>query len=129
MGTTAESYRVKLLLDEMYAPAIAQQLRNQKYNVDAIAVAERKDLIGLSDKELFRQAQIELRTLVTENVGDFLPLIQHYQINEQNHHGIIFTSNRRFPRSQPATTSKLIKSLARHVSNRQGHESSIHWLQ
>jgi predicted nuclease of predicted toxin-antitoxin system len=56
---------LKLLLDEMYAAAVAEQLRRRDH--DVIAVAERADLRGSTDEDLLAWARIEDRALVTDN--------------------------------------------------------------
>ncbi|MGD0604661.1 MAG: DUF5615 family PIN-like protein [Streptosporangiaceae bacterium] len=62
-----------LLLDEMFAPAIAAELRELGH--DVIAVADRSDLRSKSDEEIFSWASAEKRWLLTENVKDFRPLM------------------------------------------------------
>ncbi len=63
---------MRLLLDEMFPPAVARALREQGH--DVVAVLEVTDLVGASDVELFSWAQQERRAIVTENVADFLAL-------------------------------------------------------
>src|SRR5947207_419898 len=64
---------VKLLLDEMFSPAIAADLRERGH--DVIAVADRPDLRAKSDEEIFAWASAEARWLLTENVKDFRPIM------------------------------------------------------
>jgi len=68
---------LKLLLDEMYTAAVAEQLRQRDH--DVIAVAERTDLRGTPDEDLLAWAQTEDRALVTDNQRDFIP-IHHSRI-------------------------------------------------
>ncbi len=72
MGHPTAPPRLKLLLDEMFPAAIARALRSDGY--DVIAVQEDNDLRESSDPALFATAQRLERTIVTENVKDFLPL-------------------------------------------------------
>jgi len=58
---------VKLLLDEMWPPIIAAELRRRGHEV--IAVAERAELHGQPDEVVFAAAQAEGRTLLTENAA------------------------------------------------------------
>ena len=60
---------VRLLLDEMFSPAIAAGLRERGH--DVIAVADRPDLRAKSDEEIFAWASAEARWLLNENVKDF----------------------------------------------------------
>lgn len=99
---------MKLLLDEMYAPVIAQELRVRGHDV-AVAV-EREDLAGKSDDDLFAAAQAERRAVMTENVRDFLPLARAWQLREP-HWGLLLTTNRRHPRAQPGTVGRLVTAL------------------
>gem|GEM_PF-4445081 len=63
---------VRLLLDEMWSPDIAEQVRRRGH--DVIAVAETMDLRGLPDDLIFAIAQRNGYAIVTENVIDFRPL-------------------------------------------------------
>ncbi len=63
---------MNLLLDETYPARLALGLRER--DLDAEAVDERPPLRGLADEELLVIAAAECRTLVTENVADFMRL-------------------------------------------------------
>jgi len=63
----------RLLLDEMFSPAIAAELRDRGH--DVIAVADRPDLRAKSDEEIFAWASAEQRWLLAENVKDFRPIM------------------------------------------------------
>jgi predicted nuclease of predicted toxin-antitoxin system len=122
---------LKLALDEMYAPAVAEQLRNRDH--DVIAVTERTDLRGTTDEDLFSWAQTEDRALVTDNQRDFIPIHHRRIANGHDHRGLILTTNRRFPRGQPATTGKLVLALDQFLHSTAPsiarNPSFIHWLQ
>ncbi len=60
---------MRLLLDEMYSPRLAEHLRARGH--DVLAVAELAELIGRSDIEVARFARERGRMVVTENVADF----------------------------------------------------------
>lgn len=64
---------MRLLLDEMYPAALADQLRNRGHDVSA--VTERREFRSLPDADLFAVAQQERRALVTENIADFIPIV------------------------------------------------------
>jgi hypothetical protein len=57
---------VRLVVDEMYSPAIAEQLRARGH--DAVAVHEVPGLGGLADVALLQWAHDHERALITENV-------------------------------------------------------------
>lgn len=101
---------MKLLLDEMHAPAVAALLRNRGHDVDA--VKERADLVGLADADLLAVAAAEGRALVTENVKDFAALDRLWTSTGRRHAGIVFTHARRFPRAAGNYRHKLADALA-----------------
>lgn len=63
----------RLVLDEMFSPAIAAALRD--LGQDVIAVAERGELRAMSDDDVFAWATSQRRWLLTENVKDFRPIL------------------------------------------------------
>jgi len=89
---------VRLLLDEMFSPAIAAELRDRGH--DVIAVANRPDLRAKSDEEIFAWAIAERRWLLTENVKDFRPIMLRALAGGQPGCGLLVTSSRAFPRSR-----------------------------
>ena len=88
----------RLLLDEMFSPAIAAELRDRGH--DVIAVADRPDLRAKSDEEIFAWASMERRWLLTENVKDFRPITLRALPGGPPGCGLLFTSGRAFPRSR-----------------------------
>lgn len=121
---------MKLLLDEMYPYSIAEQLRGRGH--DVVAVGERGDLRGTPDREVLEIAGVEGRALVTDDVG-FRLLESDLRGRGEAHSGVVFTSNRRFPRGRPATVGALVRALDRLLSSdaaaRAGQPSFTHWLQ
>lgn len=97
-----------LLLDEMFSPAIAAELRQRGH--DVIAVADRPDLRAKSDEEIFAWASAERRWLLTENVKDFRPIMLRVMSAGSPGCGLLFTSSRTFPRSRK-NPGPLIKAL------------------
>jgi hypothetical protein len=89
---------VKLLLDELYSQEIAEQLRVRGH--DVTAVAERVDLRGLPDEQLFNYAAADRRALVTENWRHFSALVTQAAHEGANHYGVVFTSGRQMPRGR-----------------------------
>jgi predicted nuclease of predicted toxin-antitoxin system len=99
---------VRLLLDEMFSPAIARELRELGH--DVIAVADHADLRSKSDEEIFAWASAEKRWLLTENVKDFRPILLQALQAGLPACGLLFTSSRAFPRSRKNPGS-LIRAL------------------
>jgi predicted nuclease of predicted toxin-antitoxin system len=120
---------VKLLLDAMFDPEIANRLRGRGH--DATAASGDHTLDSLLDADLFAFAQAEQRAVVTENVPDFLPLDELYRAEGRPHHGLILTTNSGFPRSSPATLGRLVLALEAFLRDQPPEplaESIVHWL-
>lgn len=82
-----------LLLDEMFSPRIAEELRRR--GRDVLALVADPELRSLSDPEVYAWASDQGRRVVTENVKDFRPLVA-----TGSGPGVLFTSSRAFPRSR-----------------------------
>jgi predicted nuclease of predicted toxin-antitoxin system len=80
---------VKLLLDEMFSPAIARELRDRGHDVEA--VAGHPDREGPSDPEVMALARAEQRAIVTNNLRDYRPLhTEAIVAGGPGHFGMIF---------------------------------------
>lgn len=88
----------RLLLDEMFSPAIAAALRDLGH--DVLAVAESGELRAKTDQDLFAWATTHGRWLLTENVKDFRPILLRTLQTDTPPTGILYTSSRSFPRSR-----------------------------
>jgi len=86
---------LKLLLDEMYSPGLAEALRAA--NVDACTVLE-LGLAGSSDPDVLAAAIADGRTLLTENVADFARLSAEHVVAGQHHPGVLIALSSRFSR-------------------------------
>ena len=128
MAQSAGSARVKLLLDEMYPPAIAEQLRDRDH--DAEGVTERAGLRARSDADLFALAQQEQRTVVTENIDDFSVIAGVYDQRSQTHFGLVLVPHSSYPRSSPATIGRMVTALDRLLEEHpETTPASLrHWL-
>lgn len=83
----------RLLLDEMFAPQIAEALRRRGH--DVVALVADPELRALPDSEVYEWAGGQRRRVVTENVKDFRVLVA-----TGTGPGVLFTSSRSFPRSR-----------------------------
>ena len=117
---------MKLLLDEMWPPQTAAQLRTR--GQDVVAVSERSDLRGMADTVVFGVAQLEGRAVVTENVADYRPIAAYEIQHGRTHAGLIFTANRRFPRHDRRTLGRLVRVLATLLSSGRDLMNLEHWL-
>lgn len=100
---------MRLLLDEMYPPSIAEGLRARGH--DAIAVVERSELRALSDADVFATAQREGRAVVTENVRDYAPLANENDVRGWPHHGLVLVHPATYPRGQARTIGAMVTAL------------------
>ena len=80
---------MKLLLDEMFSPAIAADLRGRGHEV--VAIKERPEWQTMGDPEVVELARREQRAIVTKNVRDFRPLHAELVAAEgPGHPGMVF---------------------------------------
>lgn len=120
---------MRLCLDEHYAARIAEELRSRAH--DVYAVSERSELRALSDPELWSLLQLERRALLTEDVRDFVPLVQEAAAAGGDHWGIVFSSPRSMPRGT-GTIGVCVHSLDELMRRHPGEEdfrNGFHWLQ
>jgi len=119
---------VRLCLDEPYSPQIASDLRDAGF--DVVSVKERPELVGMSDAELLATMTAERRALVTENVGDFAPLVGQRAADGDAFFGIIYSANRTMPRSK-ATIGRYVAALTRLMErfpDEDGLIDRVEWL-
>lgn len=86
---------MKLLLDEMYSPALASALRDA-----GIETATVRDwaMSGASDADVIAAAAAAGYMVMTENVADFTRLAADYASRGQAHHGVLIALSSRFSR-------------------------------
>jgi predicted nuclease of predicted toxin-antitoxin system len=100
---------LKLLLDEMWSPVIAQQLRRRGFDVRALV--EDRAMKGLEDEEVFSFAQREGWTIVTENGPDFMRFAREALLRGDGHHGLLLTDNKSFPRHHARIVGRMVRAL------------------
>jgi predicted nuclease of predicted toxin-antitoxin system len=99
---------LKLLLDEMYASFIAEELRARGHDVTSVHEAPGR---GTPDEDLFEFARGEGRAIVTENVSDFRPLAEAQLAAGGNHAGVVFTTEKRWSRRDPGGLINALDAL------------------
>jgi predicted nuclease of predicted toxin-antitoxin system len=102
---------MRLLLDEMYTPTIAEQLRARGHDVASVHDPEYRTLEGEPDEDVWVAALAADRVLVTENVQDFRRIEADALSRAQPAVRLIFTTDRQFPRGDPASIGRLITAL------------------
>lgn len=117
-----------MLLDEIYPPSIAEQLRGRGHDVEA--VPERPQLRALADIEVFAVAQRERRAVFTENIPDFSALADDHDRLGDPHHGLVLADPGRYPRGNKRTVGRIVTALERLLGEHPGDraESLRHWL-
>lgn len=122
---------VKALLDEMFDHAIAVALRERGHDVVSIQ-GDRPGLRHRADPAVFAAARDEHRAVVTENVVDFLAIISTCAQDDKAHWGLVCTTNRQFPRHEPAQAIRLlVAALDTFLTSRPDTDeapSETHWL-
>jgi len=119
------TWQVKLLFDEMWLPTLARALRQRGH--DVVAVAELPELRGSPDDATYREARRQSRLIVTENVLDYRPPAATDARAGRAHPGLVFTSNRAFPRASRRTAGRLVLALDAFLSTGEA-VAGEHWL-
>lgn len=89
---------MRLLLDEMIGPRVADALR--EHGVDAVGVVERTDLRSLPDDAILAQAHEDERILITRNISDFAQLDHEWRAKSRLHHGLVMVTEQAFPQNR-----------------------------
>jgi predicted nuclease of predicted toxin-antitoxin system len=108
---------LKLLLDEMFSPLVAAELRARGH--DAVAIKEREEWQSLSDPEVIALARTEQRAVVTANVRDFRPL--HAELvapGGKGHVGMVFLPTSFRPTR--AATGQIVEALVARLAEYPG---------
>jgi hypothetical protein len=92
---------MRLLLDELCPPGIAEALRARGHDVVSLHDPSHRHLRGASDAALLAAATDEGRAVVTENARRFLPLHRESVARGRIRHGLVLFANRSFPRHRP----------------------------
>jgi predicted nuclease of predicted toxin-antitoxin system len=116
---------VKILLDEMWSPEIAHQLRLRGFAV--VAVVERADLRSTPDHVIFALARREQRAFMTDNARD-LRLIAAAYDDDNPHAGLILTDRRRFNRHDPRVIGQVVTALSALLDQDPDLTNVEHWL-
>ncbi|ORW12913.1 DUF5615 family PIN-like protein [Mycolicibacter longobardus] len=116
---------MKALLDEQLSPQIAVLLREAGH--DVIAVADRDDLVGCSDRTILEAAAGEGRAVVTNNIKDFRPLAAEWLSQGRTHSGLILLpSTRTRTRAAITVLTAAIEAVLR--AHPEGIAGSERWI-
>lgn len=84
---------MRALLDEQLSSRIAVLLRDAGH--DVVAVVDRSDVIGQSDRVVFEVASSEGRAVITNNIKDFRPLAAEWWGSGRVHAGLVLLPSSR----------------------------------
>jgi predicted nuclease of predicted toxin-antitoxin system len=112
---------LRLLLDEHFSPEIARQLRARGH--DVIAVGERDDLRGRSDRVHFASLPDQQRAIVTRDLGDFRPLLAQALRSGTQTYGLVCVP-RRFSLSRKAI-GRLVRALDALLASHAAADAAI----
>ena len=116
---------MRALLDECLSPLIAAALRERGH--DVVAVVERADLAGGSDRSIVEVAAAEQRAVITNNVKDFRPLAAERLARGRTHGGLILLpAARTRTRAAVAAIASAVGSIM--VEHPEGLGSSERWV-
>ena len=88
----------RLLLDEMFPRAMADQLNAKGHDVRAVAADP--EFVGLPDEDILIGAAEAGRALVTANIKDFMPIDARLRAYGRSHAGLVMVSSKTFPQSR-----------------------------
>jgi hypothetical protein len=112
----------------MYPVTVAEQLRARGHDVSA--VTERPELRSLPDAEIFAVAQRERRTVVTENIGDYVSMVDGADQRGEGHFGLVLIDPAKYARGQRRTIGRMVTELDRLLGQHAGDQATSlrHWL-
>lgn len=109
---------MRLLLDEYFSYLIAQALRADGHDVQAVSEL---GLAGMPDEQVLVIAAEQGRVLVTNNVRDFAPLEREWAAAGDMHHGIIYTDDSSVSRAAN-TMGPLLERLRQALHDHSGDD-------
>ena len=98
----------------MYANLIAIELRTRGH--DVVSVHESPGS-GTPDEHVLAHARSEGRAIVTENVRDYRPLAEALLAGGESHAGLVFTTDKRWPRGHPGALIAALEHLLTSTSS------------
>jgi hypothetical protein len=119
---------LRLLLDEMHPAVVAEQLRARGH--DVLAVVARPELRSLPNAAVFAVAQEERRTVVTENIGDFVGIADAADQRAGSYFGLVLLDPAKYPRGNKRTVGRIVTALDRLLRRHPDDlvTSLRHWL-
>jgi hypothetical protein len=120
-GGAGSRCHLRLLLDEHFSPKIARHLR--KLGHDVIAVKERPDLVARSGRAHFAAMRGQRRAIVTQDLGDFRPLLERATNAGETTYGLICVPSR--VRLRREATGQLVAALDRLLKENPDYDAAV----
>jgi predicted nuclease of predicted toxin-antitoxin system len=98
---------LKLLIDEMYPPALAEALRAGGINASTVAG---RGLAGRSDSDVLAAAVEDACVVLTENIADFACIAAERLTAGGHHSGVLIALSSRFSR-RPSGIPKIAAAV------------------
>ncbi len=92
----------------MYPSLLARELRGRGHDVVSVHEAPGS---GTTDEDVLEHARSEGRAVVTENVRDYRPLAEALLSAGDSHAGLVFTTDKRWPRNDPGALITALEAL------------------
>jgi Domain of unknown function (DUF5615) len=123
---------VRVVLDEMWSPAIAVELRSRGFDVVAISeAAHASRYAGIPDDVVFARAQENGRAVVTDNVADYERARRHWENRGGTHHGVVYALDPPNRHTGHAVIGRMVRALDRFLGSAQAQTepfNRIHFL-
>jgi hypothetical protein len=115
---------VKVVVDEMWTPTIAAELRKRHFDVIAVnEPAHAGRYAGILDDEVFARAQTDGRAIVTDNIPDYEKARLDWEAHGAAHHGVIYALNPPFNRHRgDAVIGQMVRALEHFLSSPEAAE-------
>lgn len=118
---------MKLLLDEMWTPTIAIELRRRGFDVIAINEEEHAGrYAGLPDDQVFARAQADGRAIVTDNIGDYEKARVDWEAHGSAHRGVLYALDPPFNRHRGQDViGQMVKAIEHFLCGTQGADEPL----
>ncbi len=116
---------MRFLIDEMFSRDVARQLTEKGH--EAAHVADLA-LAGAEDAQVLARAAIDGRVVVTEDVGDFVPLLDTGTASGQPVPPVVIALKRNLPTGAGAMTHGLVSRLTTWADEHPTPYPHVHWL-
>ena len=118
---------MRIFLDHHYPNALVRALRDS--GIDAVSAFEVR-MHSSTDEEILQYCRQDLRTVLTNNHGDFAQIARNWSIAHRNHSGIIYTSDHSLPRTvaNAGQIARRIKLLIATIPTGADLQDQQRWL-